>query len=88
MKDTKTKEKIASKKEIRTKIQDSMNLIVGELKIESPSRKVKKEIQRASKKMASKINVALKKVIKKMNKAKTKSSKGLNGQKVAAVAAA
>jgi hypothetical protein len=88
MKELKTKEKIVSKKEIRTKIQNSVNLIVGELKIAAPSRKVKKEIQRASKKIANEINVDLKKVAKKTSKAKIKPSKGLNGKKIVAAATA
>ena len=78
MKEEKSTKKRVTKKEIRSKIQDSMNLAIVQFEKEGPSRRVKKVVQKASKKIAGKIKRDLMKVESK----KRKVSKKLNGQKV------
>jgi hypothetical protein len=79
MKQTKSKVKAVSKKEIRTKIKNSVNLAIVEYKVVSTSKKVKKEIQKASRKIANTVNDVLKRSYKKIQSAKA--TKGMNGQK-------
>ncbi len=61
MKEKKAAEKGITKKEIRSKIQDSLNHAIVEFEKEGPSKKVKKVVQKASKRIASKIKRDLKK---------------------------
>ena len=49
-----------TKKEIQHKIQDSVNLVIGELKISQPSKKVKRTVKKASKLLARKVKHDLK----------------------------
>jgi hypothetical protein len=84
MKQKKSSEKGISKKEIRSKIQDSVNSAVVQYEKEGPSKRVKKAVEKASKKIAGKIKRDLKKVKSK----KAKVSKKVNGEKVKAQAVA
>lgn len=74
------KEKGISKKEIRSKIQDSVNQAIVQIEKEGPSKRTKKVVRKASKKIASKIKRDLKAVKSK----KSKSKKKLDGEKVKA----
>ena len=79
MKKTKSKGSPVSKKVIRSKIENSVNRVVGTFKIDRASKKVKKEIQKASRKIASKVSDVLRKTSKRTLKGKL--AKNLNGQK-------
>ena len=84
MKEKKPTQKAITKKEIRSKIQDSMNQVIGHFEKEGPSKRVKKVVRKASKKIASNIK-------RDLNKVKAKKSKGnkkLNGEKIQATAIA
>lgn len=50
-----------TKKEIRNKIQDSVNQAIEDLQIGSPSKKTKKAVKKTSGKLAGKIRKELKK---------------------------
>ena len=78
------KEKGITKKEIRSKIQDSLNLAIGQIEKEGPSKKTSKVVKKASKKIANKVKRDLKNVKPKSSKGKKK----LNGEKVKAEALA
>ncbi len=66
----------ATKKEIRSKIKDSINAAIGQFEKGATSKKIKKVVQKTAKKLSVKIKKDLKKI-----KAKTaKSSKKINGQ--------
>jgi hypothetical protein len=60
MKEHKSNGNAISKKEIRAKIQDSVNKAIVEFEGEGPSKRVKKVVKKASKKIASKIKRDLK----------------------------
>jgi hypothetical protein len=78
MKEKKAAEKKGvTKKEIRSKIQDSLNHAIVEFEKEGPSKRVKKVVQKASKRIASKIKRDLKKAKPKKTKA-AKKAKGDN----------
>jgi hypothetical protein len=84
MKEKKSTEKGITKKEIRSKIEDSVNSAVVQYEKEGPSKRVKKAVEKASKKIATKI----KRDLKKTKARKAKGSKKINGEKVKSVSAA
>lgn len=70
-----------SKKEIRTKISNSLSQTITELEGSDPSKKIKKTVKRASKKIANKVSRELKDLAK-GKKSKEKAIKAAsNGQK-------
>ena len=70
-KDKKPKEKVGiSKKEIKAKIQEKVNLALTEFHVDSPSRKTRKTVKKLSGKVAGKIKTDLKKQNKKSKKEK------------------
>lgn len=78
MKDKKSTEKGITRKEIRSKIQDSVTTAVVHYEKEGPSKRVRKAVEKASKKIADKI----KRDLKKSKSKKAKSPKKINGEKV------
>ncbi len=75
MKETKTTPAGPSKKEIRTKIQASVNQAIGEFHVDHPSKKVKKVVRKASKKLAKEVKQDIKSLSTKANKDAKKQSK-------------
>ncbi len=78
------KEKGITKKEIRSKIQDSLNQAIIQFEKEGPSKKTSKVVKRASKKIANKVKRDLKDVKPKKSKGKAKGKKKLISDKVKA----
>jgi hypothetical protein len=76
MKEKQPKIKGPSRKEIQSKIQESVNKTMGDLHLEQPSKKVKKVVRKTSKLLARKIKRDLKVSQIKSSKA----SKNLNGK--------
>lgn len=81
MKEKQAKKSGPSKKEIRTKIQESVNKAIGELHVEHPSKKVRRVVRKTSKAVAK----TVKKELKVSKPKKTKRTKKLNGNEQAAV---
>ena len=78
------KEKGITKKEIRSKIQDSLNQAIVQFEKEGPSKKTSKVVKKASKKIASKVKRDLKDVKPRKSKDKAMGKKKLNNEKVKA----
>ncbi|HEX5171963.1 MAG TPA: hypothetical protein VFW11_22445 [Cyclobacteriaceae bacterium] len=79
-----------SKKEIRHKVEDAMNLALQQLEASPTSKKTKKLVEKASKKISSQLKQDLKKLSKKAEKAikasdkqpKSKKKADVNGKQV------
>lgn len=69
-----------SRKEIQGKISDSVSLVITQMEVKDPSKKVKKIIRRASKKIANKVSRQIKQSAKK-KKVKVVKPQKLNGKK-------
>ena len=80
---TRTKSGI-SKKEIRSKIQESVNKAITDFNIKTPSKKTKKTVRKVSNKIAS----TIKKDLKKLKSQKKKASLPINREKQKAEATA
>lgn len=76
------KERGITKKEIRSKIQDSLNQAIVQLEKESPSKKTTKVVKKASKKIANKVKRDLKNSKPKKTKDKAKGKKKMFSDKV------
>jgi len=70
-----------SKKEIQSKVEESVALTVSKLEGNNPSKKTQKVIKKSSKKLASLINKDLKKIAKKTEKSTKKGKKKENSKK-------
>jgi len=58
-----------SKKEIRNKVEDAVNLAFQQMDVPSASKKTKKLVEKASKKISSRLKVDIKKLSRKAKKA-------------------
>ena len=76
------KERGITKKEIRSKIQDSLNQAIVQLEKESPSKKTTKVVKKASKKIANKVKRDLKNSKPKKTKDNAKGKKKMFSDKV------
>ena len=76
MKEKQARKNGPSKKEIQSKIQESVNKAIGELQVASPSKKVRRVVKKTSRMVAKKVR----KELKVSKPKKTKKSKKLNGK--------
>ncbi|CAN5244369.1 hypothetical protein BH09BAC3_BH09BAC3_24580 [soil metagenome] len=76
---SKTAPKGASKKEISTKIQNSLNEVIVQFEKDGASKKTNKIVKKASRKIAGKIKKDLKKIKSKKAKSSTKPKSEVKG---------